>query len=143
MSEKNIGFEIKTLSNLIRQDIERTAAVRKSGHDNGVRGWAIDYFYFNRDKDIFQKDFEEKFQIRRSTASNILKLMEENGYIKRVSVEHDARLKKIILTEKAVNVHNIIAEDIARREKQMREGISDEELEVFFSVTERLKKNLE
>ncbi len=143
LPKKNIGFEIKTLSNLIRQDIEKNTAVQKSGHNNGVRGWVIDYFYFNRNKDIFQKDFEEKFQIRRSTASNILKLMEKNGYIKRESVAHDARLKKIVLTEKAVNVHNIIAKDIERREKQMRKGIDEEELEIFFKVAEKLKRNLE
>ncbi len=143
MTEKNIGFEIKTLSNLIRQDIEKNAALRNSGHDNGVRGWAIDYFYFNRDKDIFQKDFEEKFQIRRSTASNILKLMEQNGYIRRESVTKDARLKKIVLTDKAVSAHNIIAKDIARREEQMRKGIEKHELEIFFKVAEQLKRNLE
>lgn len=64
------------LSNLIRRDIEKQSLLHKARPDKGVRGWAIDYFYENRDRDIYQRDFEEKFQIRRSTASNILKLME-------------------------------------------------------------------
>lgn len=34
----------------------------------------------------------------------MLKLMEKDGYIKRVSVENDARLKKIVLTDKAIKL---------------------------------------
>ena len=103
--EKDVGFEIRTLSNLIRRDVERNIANMDPKPNGRIHGWAINYFYENRDRDIFQKDFEEKFSIRRSTASNMLKLMEKDGYIKRVSVENDARLKKIVLTDKAVKIH--------------------------------------
>ena len=80
-AENDIGFEIRTLSNLIRRDVEKNIAEMKLEPNQRIHGWAINYFYENRDRDIFQKDFEEKFSIRRSTASNILKLMEKNGYI--------------------------------------------------------------
>ena len=143
LPEKSIGLEVRMLSNLIRRDIEKHASIHKFGPENGVRGWAIDFFYENRNRDIFQKDFEEKFQIRRSTASNILKLMEKNGYITRISVESDARLKKIVLTDKAVRLHNFVILDIDKREKRMRAGISDVELETFFRVIEKMRKNLE
>ena len=83
--ENCIGLEIRNLSNLIRRDVEKHADELEFKPNKGVRGWAIDYFYENRDKDIYQKDFEEKFSIRRSTASNILKLMEKNGFITRQS----------------------------------------------------------
>ena len=52
--------------------------------------------------DLRQKDFEQQFNIRRSTASNILALIEKNGLIQRESVPYDARLKKIVLTDKAI-----------------------------------------
>lgn len=142
-AENDIGFEIRTLSNLIRRDVEKNVADMKLEPNRRIHGWAINYFYENRDKDIFQKDFEEKFSIRRSTASNMLKLMEKNGYIKRKSVESDARLKKIVLTEKAISVHKKICEDIAEREKRLRAGINKEELKTFFCVMEKLKKNME
>ena len=32
-------------------------------------------------RDIFQKDVEEEFQVRRSTATGMLKLMEKNGFM--------------------------------------------------------------
>ena len=141
--EKLIGLEIRNLSNLIRRDIEKHADELECKPNKGVRGWAIDYFYENRDRDIFQKDFEEKFSIRRSTASNMQKLMEKNGFIVRKSVDSDARLKKIVLTEKAVRVHNFIAEDIDKRVKKLRKGLTNEEIEAFFSVIQKIKSNIE
>ena len=141
--EKLIGLEIRNLSNLIRRDVEKHADKLECKPNKGVRGWAIDYFYENRDRDIFQKDFEEKFSIRRSTASNMLKLMEKNGFIVRKSVDSDARLKKIVLTEKAVMVHNFIAEDIKKREEKLRKGLTDEEIKAFFSVVQKIKSNIE
>ena len=89
--EKNIGFNIRRLSNYIRRDIEKSSASGKIVLPKGVNGWAINYFYDNRDKEVFQRDFENRFSIRRSTASNILKTMEQNGFIQRVRVEGDAR----------------------------------------------------
>lgn len=141
--EKNIGFNIRRLSNYIRRDIEKSSASGKIVLPKGVNGWAIHYFYDNRDKEIFQRDFENRFSIRRSTASNILKTMEQNGFITRVSVESDARLKRIILTEKAIKIHEEIMRDIERREKKLRTNISEEEIEQFLGMIDRFIANLE
>lgn len=141
--EKNIGFNVRRLANYIRRDIEKSSASGKITLPKGVNGWAINYFYDNRDREIFQRDFENRFSIRRSTASNILKAMEQNGFIERVSVERDARLKKIILTEKAVKIHEAIMQDIERREVLLKKGFSDCEIEQFLGMIDRFIINLE
>ncbi len=141
--EKNIGFNVRRLSNYIKRDIEKSSATGKIVLPKGVNGWAIHYFYENRDKQVFQRDFENRFSIRRSTASNILKTMEQNGFIERVSVLNDARLKQIILTEKAIKIHEEIMRDIERRELKLRKGISDEEIDQFLSMINRFVANLE
>ena len=141
--EKDIGFAVRKISNLIKRDVEKTRIRLGIDPVKGVNGWAIKYFYDNRDKDIFQKDFETKFSIRRSTASCILKTMEQKGLILRQSVESDARLKKIVLTEKAVEIHHKITDEIHNREKRLRNGISPDDLEVFFKVIDRLCVNME
>lgn len=141
--ENNIGFNIRRLSNYIKRDIEKSSVSQKIVLPKGVNGWAIGYFYENREKQIFQRDFENRFSIRRSTASNILKTMEQNGFIKRVSVENDARLKRIILTDKAVKIHQDIMNDITNREKRMRKGFTDSEIETFLSMINRFITNLE
>ena len=141
--EKNIGFNVRRLANYIRRDIEKSSALGKIVLPKGVNGWAIHYFYDNRDKQIFQRDFENRFSIRRSTASNILKTMEQNGFIQRVSVENDARLKQIILTDKAIKIHEEIMKDIERREALLRKGFTDSEIEQFVNMIDRLILNLE
>ena len=69
--------------------------------------------------------------------------MEKNGLIRRQPVARDARLKQIVLTERALTVHHAIEEKLDELEVQMRRKISDEEMEIFFSVVDRMKENLD
>lgn len=142
MEDRRIGFEIRCINNLFK----RVVASKKPpelDESTGIHGWAIKYLYENRDKEVFQKDFEMQFSIRRSTATNMLKLMESNGLIERLSVPQDARLKKIVLTDKAIKIHKQIEKNIAQFEKQLAKGLSKEELDSFFNILDKIKNNME
>ncbi len=141
--DNEIGFAVRRLFNVIKRDIEASSEREGIEHIKGINGWAISYFYDNRGKEIFQRDFEERFSIRPSTASRMLKTMEQKGFIERVSVENDARLKKILLTNKAIENHERIIKSIEKREERLKKGISNGELETFFSVMKKLTANLE
>ena len=142
MEEKRIGFEIRCINNLFKRYIELNKPPELD-ETTGIHGWAIKYLYENRDKEIFQKDFETRFSIRRSTATNMLKLMEAKGLIERVSVPKDARLKKIVLTGKAKNIYKQIEKNIMDFEKQLSRGLSEEEMETFFRILDKIKNNME
>lgn len=139
---KHLGFEIRTLNNQVKRFVQsvKPAELDKS---TGVHGWAIRYFYENRENDIFQRDFEARFSIRRSTATNMLKLMEKNGIIVREKVPYDARLKKIVLTQKAIEIHKMATENITMIENTLKKDISDDELKTFYIVVDKIKANLE
>ena len=107
-----------------------------------MQGWVIGFLCSNSDRDMFQKDIEQRFEIRRSTATAMLQLMEKNGYITRHSVDYDARLKKICVTEKAKLLHKSILDRIEATEKQMLTGISKEEIDAFFSIIDKMKDNI-
>lgn len=141
--ENGVGFNVRRLFNAIRRDVEKSRAELGLDISKGVNGWAIGYFYENRDKDIFQKDFENEFSIRPPTASKLLKSLEQKGFIERISVENDARLKKIRLTKKAIDIHEMIMADIESREVRLRKDISDKEIEGFLITLKKLYKNLE
>lgn len=141
--ENDIGFQVRKLSNLIRRDVEKSRSGLGIDPVKGINGWAISYFYENRKNDIFQKDFENHFSIRSSTASNILKTMEQKGLIQRVSYKGDKRLKKIVITEKAVKLHENVISDIRARELKLKQGVSPEDLEVFFRVINKFSQNME
>ncbi len=140
--EERIGFEIRMLDHMLARNMQ--AHVRAAGIDEItlMHGWIIRYLYANRDRDVFQKDIEKDFSVGRSTVTNVIKLMEKKGFIRRESVEHDARLKKVILTEKGILSHETMEHMIDNMDASLMEGIEDEELEVFHSVIRKLKENL-
>ena len=93
-------------------------------------------------KDLYQKDIEEEFQIRKSTVTGILKLMEKHGYIYRESVEKDARLKKIVPTPKAEELRPILLKHIAFTENYLTKGISEEDVITCKKVLCQMYHNL-
>lgn len=107
-----------------------------------MHGWILRYLYENREQATFQKDIEKTFSIGRSTVTNIIQILEKKGYVKREFVEHDARLKKVILTEKGKESHESIEALISRLDVMLEDGIEEEELALFFKVTDKIKENL-
>ena len=97
----------------------------------------------HRDEDIFQKDIERIFSIRRSTVSNMLKLMEKKGFISREPVEYDARLKRLVLTKQSMDIYNLVMEQINEKELILRRNIPEDELEIFFNVLSKIRENVE
>lgn len=143
---RHIAFEIKTLNQMIRKAIMNLSI--KSGMEQMtvMHARILRYLYKNRERDVFQKDLEAEFQINSSTVTSILKLMEKKGYIRRVSVEWDARLKKLVLTETAGEMQSKCFQDFIRiqgiLEKEITQGIPAEELEIFQRVLSKMKDNL-
>ena len=93
-------------------------------------------------KEIYQKDVEQEFQIRRSTATGTLQLLEKNGFITREAVEWDARLKKITPTSKAEGVRERILENIRYMEELLVWDIDPEKLKICLEVLEKMSLNL-
>ena len=141
---KTIGFVVKTLSNQLRRQIDISLSKGDIDSITGMQSWVIGYLCDNLGKeDVFQKDVETQFKIRRSTATGILQLMEKNGLITRESVSCDARLKKLILTEKALCIHGRIEAEIILLEKRITKDLTQEELETFFRIINKISKNIE
>ena len=143
MQNRRLGFELHRSSRLVKRYMDNDATKLYVDKMTGTHGWAIGFFYHNRDRDVFQKDFEQEFNIRRSTASNILALIEKNGLITRESVPYDARLKKITLTQKALDVQSVVEKAFESLEDTMKKDITEEELQVFFRVIDKINNNLE
>lgn len=141
--EKHVGMEISKTSNIIRRSFVKSDVKNQMYEATGKNGWIIVYLARNRDRDIFQRDIENEFSMRRSTVSNMIKLMEKKGYIVREAVKGDARLKRLVLTEKSLEMYSQMMEVITANEARMRRGISEQELEVFFRVMKKVQDNLE
>ena len=141
---RSIGFELKVVSNLIRRKLQ--SGFLEDGLEElaGIQGPVLGFLArTEKERDVFQKDIEQEFNIRRSTATVLLQNLEQNGYVIREPVQHDARLKKITLTEKAVRQCEIIFRRIEEFNTQLEEGITKEERAVLFRVLYKIEHNLE
>ena len=144
MTEKRIGLELKTLNNLIKRRLDKSPVKTDLDALTGTHGYIVGYLCRNHDKgDFFQRDIERQFSLRPSTASVLLQRMEKNGLIVREPLPQDARCKRLVLTDKAWEFHRLAVADHEALERRLRGGITDEELEVFFTVMQKFKANLE
>ena len=101
------------------------------------------FLYENRERDIYQKDIEKYFLVGRSTVTNSIQLMEKKGLVRREFVECDARLKKVLLTEKGIQSHETIENMIAEMNSGILEGIDEQDAQVFLKVIRRIRENIE
>lgn len=139
--EIHIGREINILSHRIRRRIDKEAS---QFGITGVQGRILGFIYNESSKrDIFQKDIEEMLDIRRSSVTNVLQLMEKNGYIKRENVYEDARLKKIVILEKGIEIHKKVYAFILKLEKSLSDELTEDEMNTLVNLIDRLAQKIE
>ncbi len=129
---------IGKLSNKLRRKID---AFSSRENFSGSQGKVL-HFLLAQTNDVFQKDIEEEYSLRPPTATVLLKKMEQNGLIYREAAENDARWKKIIVSEKALQYKDVVMADILNLEEELTQGISENDLDVFFSVVEKMLDNI-
>ena len=149
MKEENIGAELRALNiSLLRYLAKHKVRTNKEKSDypdetRGLQIWVIDYLIKHQDEDIFQRDLEKEFVMRRSTATNFVKKMEQAGLIRRKPVAYDARLKKIILTVKAFELQAGMMAKKKEFETLLRGDLSEAEIKQFIATIQKIKHNLQ
>lgn len=141
MEKERIGFEIRTLSNLIQRKINQMVTEEEETL-TAHQLWVLKFLVSRGEEETVQRDIEEKFSIRRSTASHMLTLMENNGYIKRLPVPQDARMKRIVATPKGEEAHERMADRLKRFEVMLSDGMTDTQLDEFLHMIRRFEQNI-
>lgn len=146
MQSKMIGIELVGTANALRrmtfQDSYENNAAGES--PTSMQQWFLSYIWQHQSSnDVFQKDIEEAFKVRRSTATEILKAMERKKLIVRTSLPEDKRKKKILLTDSAINICQDNWEKIVQTERQIVNGLTQEEINTFIQVLGKIQNNLD
>ncbi|MCR1850334.1 MarR family transcriptional regulator [Paeniclostridium sordellii] len=139
-----LGLDISKINHIISRKMD--ASVINAIDDNLTisQAYVIDFISIEgKNKEIFQKDLEREFDLKRSSVSLMLNNMEKSDLIERVPVTEDARLKKIVLTEKSKKIYEKISIAIDSIENRLSEDITQEEIAVFQIVLEKIRNNLE
>ena len=125
----NIGYKLRLLHNQIHNHMEYQKSQNEFECSDLTRmqRFTIGYLHRNRGHEVYQKDIETEFAISRATASNMLSVMERRGLIKREPVAHDARLKRLVLTERAMKMQQQVEKDILEMEVLLTSGMTEDD----------------
>lgn len=142
--ERAIGAELRRLSNLSCRYFEQQSNKKRVEAITGTNGWIIGFIARQEEKghEVYQRDLETRFGITRSTASKVVNLMVQKGLVQQESVPGDKRLKRLVLTERALEIKQMMDEDHRRFESTLRKGFSEDEVEQLFYLLGKLKQNL-
>lgn len=138
-----IGHRLKTVNNLMKRSMDKFFG-HKPDRATLMHTWIIGFLQDREDqgKDTFQKDIEIEFSINRSTTSEMLKLMCKKGMIERIPVSHDARLKKIVLTNQSREFNHQMDNQMRMMHERLVEGLSQEEIDTFVVLIDKLIDNI-
>lgn len=135
------GKMINQISSRLRR---RSKMVQESIGISGARSSVLNYILVESENHpVYQKEIEKEFGMRPSTATEALKSLEEDGLIKRIPEERDARYKRLMFTDKADAVKDVIRQEIRETEQLLLQGISEEELETFMRIGQKMLDNLD
>lgn len=138
---QNIGNKVRIVHNYIDKYFH--SSWEKAGIEpTRMQCATLHYLRRHKGEDVFQKDLEAAFSISGATVTNILKVMEKDGLITRVPVEKDARLKKIVMTEKGMQYDEVAHTNVIRLEAGMEKGFTEEEITRFREYLDRLTQNI-
>lgn len=141
--QRNVIGEIKNLNNCM---VKKLFALGKKEdekfHPRPLQVEIITYLIENKDKTIYQKDIEEKLKISKAAVSDVLNSMESRGIITKEADVCDARRKRIIISKKAIETHDVMMKRLDSLNDCILDGISEDELNIFYKVIEKLKENM-
>ena len=138
--ENSIIYQLKTLINLLHRNIEKNYCPFNKPKVSIVQFQILHYLIENEGKDIYHKDIEKKFDLRKSTVSGIIQNMEKNDFIIRESIGNQ---KKIKITDKTKNEAKKHKEMFIEFDEKIKKNIDKKKLEIFFEVIEQIKKNID
>lgn len=137
---RRIGLELRETQQMIKHRIEKD---RREDSLNLTHGQIRILLFINdKEEPVYQKDIEAYLRIRRSTATEMLNVLERHGYIKRKRAKHDGRLKEIHITDITLKVIDDMDAYIINLEEVLRKDIDEKDLSIFFNVLDQLKENI-
>ncbi|MCM1058512.1 MAG: MarR family transcriptional regulator [Firmicutes bacterium] len=142
-NRRRLAFTLRVLHNQIKAIIRNTVPCSPTAPQSQLQGGILGYLYHHQEQPVYQRDIEKEFRISRATATNTLQVMEKNGLIVRKALDKDARLKRILMTEDAMQGHRQVEEHMELMEQRMIRGLSDGEIRELHRMLEIVFWNLE
>ena len=135
------GKMINRISNRLRRS---SLQIQTKLGISGAQGNVLDYILIESEKhSVYQKEIEQEFGLRPSTATELMRSMEQKGLISRIPEEFDGRYKRIVFQEKATEMKEALRQEIEESECLLLRGISEEAQKEFMRIAGKMLQNLD
>lgn len=141
--KRRLAFTLRMINNKIKNIIRKSSPGGEKAPGTQLQGGILGYLYHHQEQPVYQRDIEKEFRISRATATNTLQVMERNGFIVRRAQDKDARLKRIQMTEEAMQGHRQVEEHIDMMNTCMLRGLTEQETGELYRLLDMVMKNLE
>ncbi len=142
MQDETIGETLHRVENQIWRKMDSIAAAYGiTVGQHVILGYLIQH---ESQGDIFQRDIEAVFDVRRSSVSHVICLLEKREYVWRSGVDTDARLKKISITQKGRQIYRKVLSRLQEVEQSLDDVFVDEqERALFLDMLQRLSERIQ
>lgn len=137
----SIVHELKDINSLIFRKI--SSRYKELGMDVTPVHAKIIMAIYKSDVPVCQKDLERPVSCNKSSLSNVINTMEKNGLLVRKASFDDSRINYLELTDTALEIAEFLRKDREIIEKELCNGINEEEKNNFYSIISKVRENLE
>lgn len=134
-------YQIKNLNHIIVRYCSTKKDIKES-LPTPAQMQILHFIGTHKNEKIYQRDIAIALGLRRATLSEILKTMERNKLISRISDQNDTRRKEIIISKNAKEKFEAVKHALEQTEKEAIKNISQKDLETFFKVAKQMENNL-
>lgn len=92
--------------------------------------------------DVNQRDLEYALGIKASSVSSLVRNLEQKGFVRCERVPEDTRNKRVLLTEKGMEVRYLLDNARDQAEAVLVKGLSEEQQEIMRVCLSQILKNL-
>lgn len=132
--------EIKELDKLIGKSLIKDRNNKKNLNHTQMQ--IVFYLVKHENEEVCQKDLEIETHLKKASITGTLDSMEDKGIIIRKQSEDDKRKNIIVLSDIAKKEKIAIEDRIKEIENRINKNISKEELNSFFNIIDKMKKNM-
>ncbi|RKD75969.1 DNA-binding MarR family transcriptional regulator [Sinobaca qinghaiensis] len=132
----------------IRQSLDKVSSRMRRDYSESLRELNLyvgqDNLLFRlwADDGITQMQLCDHLKCEPPTVTNMVKSLEQNGFIQRKRDEHDARVMRIYLTDKGRALEKPVDIKWKQQQEKLLHSVSEEERLILLDLITRMEKNL-
>lgn len=137
-------FDLESCIAFVTGDVAKILSERINSEMNklgSTKSQWLAMYYIEKEVKISQNKLAEKMKSKEPTITRLVKKLEEDNIVERVSDLDDKRAKLIMLTDYGKNLYKNLSKVCDEFKEECLAGISIQDQEKFLEILSRMEKN--